>query len=659
MPYYYRRRKWYNRRWFRPRRFRRTVRYRRRWRRQPYRVRRKLKRLKIQQFQPKAIRKCCIKGIQPLFLANKKRLGNNYRLYEHSIIPEHGPGGGGFSVTKYSLDALFEQHELDRNWWTNTNQNLPLCRYLRCSLKFYQSANTDYVVNIRTSLPMLATGILYMSCQPSMMMMNQHCIIVPGKKTKTLRKQYKKITLQPPPQLENKWYFTKDMSKTGLVMITAAACSLDNYYINTQWESNNISFTSLNTHFWQMHNFQQPGVDGYSVQIQAETQKHLWATHKVNTTHNVTQLKWTDLIFLGNTTKMQTGQQITGTSIREYLNDHKKWGNPFKEEYLSGTDDLLISTQPLSNLIENETPQNNLKVEKFQYISQELLVNCRYTPDRDTGHDTEVYILSTIRDTKGWEPPSKPELIAQGFPLWLILFGFLDWQRKLAEATNLDRDWVLVIRSPFITPQLPYYVILDYDFLHGQSPYPPPDESKHISDTDLNKWYPCTYYQHQTVENIIHTGPGIAKLGTRNMVEAKLFYKFYFKWGGDPPKMDTISDPTELPIYPISGNEPSIYSLQNPNIAPETLLYQFDIRKDTLTKKAAKRIKQDWEFEKTLFTDANKLDPEPAIEPWTPQTSEEDSDSEKEEATLLKQLQNQRRKRKKLQLRLLKLMQQT
>ncbi len=67
-------------------------------------------------------------------------------MYEESIVPNHWPGGGSFSVTKYTLNALFSLHEKCRNWWTGSNIDLPLCRYKGCSLKFYQCKWTDYVV---------------------------------------------------------------------------------------------------------------------------------------------------------------------------------------------------------------------------------------------------------------------------------------------------------------------------------------------------------------------------------------------------------------------------------------------------------------------------------------------------------------------------------
>nr|UGV38479.1 MAG: ORF1 [TTV-like mini virus] len=657
MPYYYRR-PYRRRRWrFRPWRPRRTFWRRRRWRRHQ-RVRRKLKSIPIRQYQPRNIRKCHVKGLQPLFLANKETLSKNYRMYEHSFIPEHYPGGGGFSVTKYSLEALFEQHTLDRNWWTNTNQNLPLVRYCYCKLKFYQSAEVDYVVNYSKCQPMLATQLLYHSCQPSFMMMNRNCLFVPSKLTQKLKRPYKILKLGPPDELQNKWYFSHDLCKQGLIMITCAAASFDHYYISTSDESNNISFTTLNPHFWIRHDFVQPPINGYSPSIIGTAEKHMWTTTvHITTQQQVQQLKMNELIYLGTTKENQEGENVNVSQWDTYFTDHRKWGNPFREEYLTGADTIIVSTKTIPTLRANYNNQPNKQLEAgdFTLTTHELLITCRYSPDRDTGEGNKIYLKSTIKDQTGWEPPTKEELISEGFPLWILCFGFLDWQRKLGEATNINRSWIVIIESKFINPQLPYYIVLDYDFLHGRSPYIR-GEQHIITPEDNKNWYPCTLYQQQTIEQIVQTGPGIAKLGGRKSVEAKLKYDFCFKFGGCAPKMDIIKDPCKQDIYPIPNNESTTYSLQNPATRPETFLYQFDVYKDTITKRAAKRIIRDWETQKSLFTDGNKMDAEPVLPEETQTSSSGETDSEKETETLLYKLQQQRRKRKRLHNKLLRLM---
>lgn len=599
--------------------------------------------------------------MMPLFITNQETLSRNFRMWEHSIIPEKYPGGGGFSITKFNLGGLYEMHEYDRNWWTSTNQNLPLVRYTGCKIKFYKSAEVDYVVNFSYCNPMKATMLMFHSCQPSFMMMNPDCIIVPSKITQPKGKPYISRRFRPPDQLENRWYFSHDFEGQGLLMMTCAAASLDHYYIATNNSSNNITFISLNTNFWHRHDFIQPPAEGYSQQIIGTNTKHMWTTkqHITNETQ-IQTLKFKQLIYLGTTKENLPGQEYQGTTDtdwNQHFTNHKLWGNPFRQEYLNGTDTILISTSPISVLKPQfKNSETVLGAGKFTFPTHSLLQKCRYSPDRDTGVGNKVYLKSTIRDTSGWEPPTKEELISEGFPLWILLFGFLDWQRKLGEATQITRTYVLVIESHFIDPLLPYYVVLDYNFLHGTSPYQNPEEGI-ITPDDMNNWYPQTLYQTETIEKIIQCGPGTAKLGGRKSVEAKIRYRFYFKWGGCVPKMDNITDPSKQPMWPLPSNKFSPYALQNPATPPEAYLYQFDVYKDLITKSAAKRMQKHWQIRKLLFSDSSRLDPEPIEAPEAETTSSGTEDSEKEEETLFKRLLQQRKKQRRLQYQLLRLMQ--
>ncbi len=178
MPWrYYRWRKpWYRRRRYTWRRRPRQTFRRRFWRRR-HRVRyqkRKLKKITIRQYQPSSIKKLKVKGIHPLFLANKDRLSNNLTQWLYSTTPTHFPGGGGMSLTQFTLNGLFELHSKLSNWWTKSNCTLPLVRYQGCTIKLYKTENFDYVFRYNTCPPMKSCNLLYMCTQPSMMMMNKN-----------------------------------------------------------------------------------------------------------------------------------------------------------------------------------------------------------------------------------------------------------------------------------------------------------------------------------------------------------------------------------------------------------------------------------------------------------------------------------------------------
>lgn len=119
MAYYYRAwrypRRRYRRFWkWRPgKTFRRTF-WRRRRRR--YKVRRrhlkkKLKRIILKEWQPQKIRLLTVTGLFPLFMFNKDRTTNNMTQWLYSTAPEHFASGGGFSLTNFSLNTLYELHQ--------------------------------------------------------------------------------------------------------------------------------------------------------------------------------------------------------------------------------------------------------------------------------------------------------------------------------------------------------------------------------------------------------------------------------------------------------------------------------------------------------------------------------------------------------------------
>lgn len=576
-------------------------------------------------------------------------------MYEHSFTGENWPSGGGFSVTKYTLDGLYEQHQLDRNWWTKSNFNLPLVRYLGCTITFYQSWEVDYICNYSLQYPMVATQMLYTSCQPNFMMMNKNCIFVPSKLTTKLRKGKKVVKFRPPHQMSNRWFFARDFTKVGLLMLTASAASFDHFYIRTDRLSNNCSFTSLNPQFFKMHDFINPPVNGYILSQTGTITKKLFSTREVITEQtNISNYTFEqlNLTYLGSSKVDQQGTPIKKNNIDNYFITPNNWGSPFSSENLITIHNLLVTTKSYDE-IKQEVKKNgtNQKVSPgfFTFPTETPLTEHRYAPDQDTGIGNKIYLKSVGRDQTGWEPPHEEDLILEGFPLWAALYGFISWQVKLGTANNIYRAYCLVIESNYIRPQAPYYIPVDKDFIQGHSPYTTEHDTVRQLPDDKKNWYPSVKYQLQSIENIISTGPGIPKLGGRKSVEAKIKYNFYFKFGGCPAKMDSIKDPSKQETYPVPNYQPSTYSLQNPAIPQEYYLYQFDEQQGIITKRAAKRIKMQQKTETPLFSATGKMDPE---------TFQEDSDTEEEDTTMLRlKLRKLKRERHHLEQQLEQLIQ--
>nr|UPW35051.1 ORF1 [Torque teno mini virus 4] len=640
MPWrFYRRYNYYRRRrpWWRPRKIIRRRRRRPRWVRPSYK---KLKKITLQQWQPKKILKTKIKGLTCLFQCNAFRIGHNFEMYETSWVPEHLPGGGGFSVKNFSLIALYDDHKHVKNYWTKGNDNLPLVRYSGLTIKAYQSDDVDYCIGYKNCGALTSSILQYNGLQPSVFMMNKYSVKIPSKRTKQLKKGYKKIRISPPSMMQNKWYFTADIANIPLVQIQTVACSFDHYYISSWAMSTNITIRTLNTTLIQNRQFKEYQ-GGYYCRTQGTLKVYLYASASEE---NAANIPINTLIFLGRTKYYEEGTPKGHLSSYD-VNNERFWGNPFHPHYLTGSIKVYQSTKTFAEQMASST-QKALDLTEVQLVRY-----LRYNPAKDPGKLTDqlntVYFLSNTGSGHGWDPPSKQELIHEGFPLYILLFGFEDYQKKLATIHHIDENYMMVIKTHTTTPTQNIIVPLDEKFIEGMSPF----EDK-LNPLDYDRWYPATQYQQTAINDIISTGPGTPKIDPKKSVEAKAEYIFHLKFGGCPAPMSIVENPADQPKFPVPNNMFETTSLQSPTLPITDFLYNFDERQGILTKKAAKRITKDSTIEKYLFTDGTTETPfsAPAIHQ---ETSEESSEEEKEETSLLELLHKQYNKQQQLRQRIL------
>nr|UGV38896.1 MAG: ORF1 [TTV-like mini virus] len=666
-PYRYRYR-WnqYRRRpWRRPRRRPRIWRprrlIRRKYRRNTYyRVRkryfrkRKLKRLTLTEWQPEKINKCKVKGIFSLFQCGPDRISYNWTDYMNSIVPEHWNGGGGWSQLKFSLGSLWEQRQIVRNVWTKSNIALPLVRYTGCMFKFYRTTDVDYIVMYNRCHPMLDTESKHTNAQPSTMLMYKHKILVPSYKTAPhKRKPYIRKKIKPPPQLQNRWYFQKDLCDTGLVMITTTAADFQRFFQNPKAVSNNITITCLNTTVFQSRNFQQTdlGTNFWG------PKSNYWMYGTLNGHHDTAQIK--DLVFLGQTQTYTQGQPIGMQEWSSYSQNNlqsRNFGNPFHTHYIHGEQNIWIGNDQYkpSELFKTTTDRTQLVKNKLTLMSQPILVKCRYNPNKDTGIGNEIFFLKNTRNETMWDAPVDEKLVLRGYPLWLAWWGWPDWQKKLHIMQQIDLNYIAVFKTTFIPEKLPGYVPLDIEFINGKSPYE--EEIDYPLPADSQHWYPRFKYQMRSIDDICKSGPGTVKTST-NSIEAHCSYSFYFKWGGCPKQLENIEDPCNQPKFPIPNKKLQTAEIQDPDTSPQKELYEFDFRRHIITASAAERIKKDSKPSTSIFTDATKW----SATPHQSETEEEDEapTQETQTETLQQLLLQQQRDQRRLQRNILKLMKTT
>lgn len=524
-------------------------------------------------------------------------------------------------------------------------------------MKFYSSSSVDYITVPVNCGDLKATDQTFQSCQPSVLGLNKKKRILLCKHYKH-GKPYKKAFIKPPALLLNKWYFQKELANFPLLMLLTSAASLDRYYLPSTSISETIGFKSLNTQFFQLHGFKTPTTSAYT----PNSDFALFAIDSKTTTFEDATAQ--QLILLGNPRDFQHGEPLgnTKTNWNTYLSTPRKWGNPFIPYWLGQDIEdgalclLNIKNKTIAQALEQIQPSDKISQKGFIKPSKPLLLECRYNPQPDMGHNA-VFLAKITNDYTPWHEPDDNNIIQQGYPLWLIWWGWHDYLIKAKVAQNIDTDYINVIVSDYIThspkqPGLTYIVPVDGFFLSGRSPYAAEGE---IKGYDLLNWHPKGNFQMQTISHILQTGPGTCKLPPKISAEAHVYYKFHFKVGGCPPSMDEVCNPRTQPTYPQPGNLLSSILLQNPEYPIQYYISNFDQRREMLTSRAAKRLKEDQTFKESVFKPTGKTLME--VKAYSPQaSSSETSEEEESEETLQGQLNIHKRRQRKLQHRILQLL---
>lgn len=522
-----------------------------------------------------------------------------------------------------TLSSLWDDFLHLKNIWTTSNAGLPLVRYGGVKLKFWQSAYTDYAVQVSNCLPMVDTKYTHADSAPSRMLQKRHVIKIPSLETKRRKKPYKSVYIRPPQQMENKWYFQKEICNIPLVMITATSVDLRYPFCPSKARSNNLTLRCLNTTFFQFHDFDHyPTTSGYI----PKPETYMYAAkdeHEENPTSR------DHFIFLGN-----TKDNKPGTGIQE-----QQWGNPFWHEYITGHKKVYTSSSPPTDTASWQTPT---------LLTEPYFKTVRYNPEKDKGEANTVYLVANFR-REAWDKPINDNLKFSGFPLYLLCWGIIDWWQKLHEAQDILNHYIFCILTDQFDDKFSPYVPIDQFFMQGDGPYLAP-----ITNYDTQHWQPKVRFQTQNINNICLSGPGCSRPPYENYQQAKLTYQFNLKWGGCPKTLEKPYDPCSQPDWVIPRNFTEGLQIENPETEPKTILQKWDWRRDYVKETAIKRIQQHTPTDETLqiFTDNPR---EPPILRQAQETSDSEETSEEEKTPVQTQLKQLRRTQHQLHRRILQL----
>nr|UGV36439.1 MAG: ORF1 [TTV-like mini virus] len=639
---YWRRNNWYPRR-TRKWRFRSTLR-RTRKRRKPVRrkrlfirYKRKFKKLKLNQWQPVKIKNCKIKGYLELFQFGRGRVSFNYAQAKDSFAPEHQPSGGGWSLQQLTLSNLYFQNCMLMNWWTRSNQGLNLVRILGSKVTLFRQQNIDYIFCYLPEEPPTITKYFYPSLHPIKLLTSKNKIIIPSFKTQPhKRKPYKTIKIRPPREMIDKWYFQQHVSDYPILKFAVTSCDLSSMFLAHNTPNNNITLHCLNTNFFKSPNFQ------YTNEYKYANNVTLWGLE--NGQHILKDNYIKDCIYLGYPHINDPGDPINNNTMTTYGKNH--WGNPFYWKYLHGLQTTFITNQSLNYMITHK--EQKLSTITTTIKTEPLIIKLRYNPDKDKGTGNRLYwVPNSVATKTNWDPPSDPSLIIEGFPMWIMLWGWADYTARTGAATDLNNNWILVFNCSYLNEKLPYIVILNETFINGQGPYDVTTEE--ISVRDSNHWYPKFEFQKEALNDIINTGPGVCKLESQKSAAAHMKYMVSLKWGGNPAEMEKVYDPQTQPIYPNPSDQLLRHEIDDPKRSITQMLYTWDTRRDFITQSAQKRITTNTDDDDFMFTDGTTSQttdvPLQAVQTTPPKTTSKETQETIQQLQQLRELNNQLRNR--------------
>lgn len=473
-------------------------------------------------------------------------------------------GGGGFSTTVFSLQFLYEQYELRKNIWTCSNMNFDLCRYTGCRFYFYRHPWADFVVTAQLMYPMTLNFNDYMTTQPLQMLLAQKHFVIPSFQYKKGGKPYVRKTFKPPKQMTNKWFFQDSFSEKPLLLLRASVCNLKMPFLGPMGENELVTLDCINIQkSYHMGNWGKTTTQGYEPL----------------------------LTFIGTSTKyIKNGKTQTFNIQKPNIYYNNGW---FSKELLTA-DKVQFS---------NNTEESTFTPATYQV---------RYNPKQDTGKGNTVWLCSTLTDRYD-QPTTDRILMAREQPLWILLYGFVDYLIQLRPKVETTKIYYLLIETDFFRPQIiddyigKTYLIIDKTFINGQGPY-----NSTPTDFMIKNWYPTLEHQQKSICNIVTAGPYTYKPDTaQNNWELHYRYSFYFKWGGSQDTDKQVTDPGKKTEYPVPDTLQQGIQITDPQqIIPETILHSWDYRRDYITKTALKRMSEHLPVESIVPTDSEYHSPQ-------------------------------------------------
>nr|USL90778.1 MAG: ORF1 [Torque teno virus] len=657
-------------------------RWRRRYRRRPRRGRRRHRRrrrrrptLILRQWQPDVVKTCHITGWLPFIVCGTGNTQFNYITHADDITPRGAPYGGNFTNMTFTLEALFEQFQYHRNRWSRSNHDLDMARYLYTTLKLYRHETVDYIVSYTRTGPFQISHLSHLSTHPLLMLLSKHRVVVPSLRTKPKGRKAIKIRIRPPKLMLNKWYFTKDIADLGLFQVWATCCELRNPWLRSGTLSPCVGFAVLkNSIYTNLSNL--PSEQAARKEIINQMQPATISSGGKQWQYTYTKLM-APFYTAGNPNSTYDWQNYSTPT--NYANTYNK----FNEKRTKRLDTIKKEWDVLYPQLATTKPTDYDLLQEFGLYSPYYLypqrINLdwttpytyvRYNPLSDKGLGNRIYIQWCSEKSSNYSN-TKSKCMLQDMPLFIMLYGYIDWAIKCTGVSSLVKDARLAIRCPYTEPALVGsseevgFIPISETFMKGDMPVLAP----YIPLSWFCKWYPMLAHQKEVIETLVGCGPFMVRDQEANSWDITVGYNATFKWGGSPLPSQPIDDPSQKPTYalPDPDRHPRMLQVTDPSkLGPATVFHKWDIRRGQFSKRSIERVSEyseDDEYFKTglpqkrgrFETPVGGLQAEERkgytllqalqdSQEETPEEEEQAPQSEEEtQQVLLQQLQQQRR----------------
>lgn len=624
-------------------------------------------------------------GYLPIIICGENTSARNFATHSDDLI-SNGPYGGGMTTTKFTLRILYDEHLRHLNYWTVSNEDLDLCRYLGGTFYAYRHPTVDFIVQIHTSPPFLDTPLTGPSIHPGMLMLTKNKILIPSLKTRPSRKHKVKIRFKPPKLFQDKWYPQSELCDTTLLTVFATACDLQFPFGSPLTNNICVNFQVLSSVYKRHLSILPDKLSTYTTHYDDNLYKNI---QLYQTFQTIAQIKPSaqEPEFTPSWQQCQNTTKLNASGDNQSIcNDTWYYGKTYSSHITSAAKKIrqkyLKATRSALPLLQT---QGHELLEYHTGIYSSIFLSAGRTYFETTGAYTDI-IYNPLVDkgigNKVWLDPLTKEdavlnrkqakVLLEDIPIWAALFGYTEFAAKYTGDSAISANYRLTIRCPYTDPMLvdrnnedQGFVPYSKNFGNGKMP----GGSSNVPLTMRIKWYPILFHQLELMEELVQSGP-FAYRGDEKMCVLAIKYNFRWKWGGNPVSHQIVRNPCKGGSG--ARREPrSIQAVDPKYVTPTLSFHSWDFRRGLFGKASIERMSR--ESETNIYStgpprkrpkrdtdpydsqqEENSISRHLQLQPWVHSSQEVQSEEETQvpenlQEQLLQQLREQQQLRVHLQ----------